>query len=73
MVHDYIDDDSPASEYAISEIVRLMEKKGSFDYSYRIARSYSSRAKHSLTGFDVSRGVGKSLEDLCDFVVERDW
>ncbi len=54
----------------IQEVIKFVKKNGGIDYSYKIARNYSQKAKESLTIFPDSQSK-LALEALVDFVIER--
>ncbi len=57
-------------EKLLKNIKSMIEKSGGFDYSNRIVKTYISKAKEIVSGFNDSI-YAKSLNELFDFILGR--
>jgi len=64
--------DNPIGEEEIEEVVSILKRSGSFDYSYDMAGSFISQAKEQLMVLPEG-STRNTLREVADFVLRRDF
>jgi geranylgeranyl diphosphate synthase type I len=62
---------SAESEMPVDEVLELLEKSGSLQYSQEMADKYHQRAKKELDDLTLPAWARDTLEDLANFLVQR--
>ena len=65
---------SPAiGDAAVARVLQALEEAGARDYCLALAREKKAEALSLLAGLDLAPGPRRELEELADFLLEREF